>query len=77
MGQHQILDIRQYLYLPQCIRKDQDRVFPGVPVVKTLPSNAGGAGSIVVWGAKISYALWPKNQNIKQKQYFNKFKKDF
>ena len=26
-------------------------VFPGGPVVKILPSNAGGAGSVLVWGA--------------------------
>ena len=45
-------------------------------MVKTLPSNAGGAGSIPGWGAKIPHALWPKNQNIKQKQYCNKFNKD-
>ena len=48
--------------------------FPDGPVVKT--SNAGGAGSISGWGAKIPHALWPKNQNIKQKkQYCNKFNK--
>ena len=29
------------------------------------------------WGAKISHASQPKNQNIKQKQYYNKFNKDF
>ena len=29
------------------------RNFPGGPVVKTLPSNARGAGSIPGWGAKI------------------------
>ena len=51
--------------------------FPGGPVVKTLPSNAGGAGSIPGQGAKIPHASWPKNQNIKQKQYCNKFNKDF
>ena len=27
--------------------------FPGCPVVKTLPSNVGGAGSIPGWGAKM------------------------
>ena len=53
------------------------RDFPGGPVVKTSPSNAGGAGSIPGWGAKIPYASGPKNQNIKQKQYCNKFNKDF
>ena len=33
-----------------------------------------GAGSIPGQGAKIS---WPKNRSIKQKQYCNKFNKDF
>ena len=51
--------------------------FPGSPVVKTMPSNAGGAGSIPGWGAKIPHALQPKKQNIKQKQDCNKFNKDF
>ena len=51
--------------------------FPGSPVVKTLPSNAGAVGSIPGRGAKIPQAPWPKNQNIKQKQYCNKFNKDF
>ena len=44
--------------------------FPGGPRVKTLPSNAGGVGSIPVWKAKILHALWSKQpKNIKQKQY--------
>ena len=51
------------------------RHFPGGPVVKTSPSNTGGAGSIPGWGAKIPHASRPKNQ--KQKQYCNKFNKDF
>ena len=38
-----------------------------------LPSNAGGTGLIPSQGAKIPHALWPKNQNIKQKQYCRKF----
>ena len=50
---------------------------PGGPVVKTSPSNAGGAGSIPGRGAKVPPASRPKNQNIKQKQYCNKFNKDF
>ena len=37
----------------------------------------GGAGSIPVGGAKIPHALWPKKKDIKQKQYYNKFNKDF
>ena len=44
------------------------RDFPGRPVIKTLPSNAGGVGSIPGQEAKIPHASWPKNQNIKQKQ---------
>jgi len=47
---------------------------PGGPVVKTSPSNAG---SIPGQGVKIPHASWPKNQNIIQKQYCNKFNKDF
>ena len=34
--------------------------FPSGPMVKTLPSNVEGVGSIPGWGAKISLALWPK-----------------
>ena len=49
-------------------KKLKSRDFPGSPVVKTLPSNAEGAGSIPGRGAKIPHALWPNNQNIKQKQ---------
>ena len=37
------------------------RDFPGSPVVKTSPSNAGGAGSIPGQGTKIPQASWPKN----------------
>ena len=46
-------------------------------MVKTSPSNAGGARLITAQGAKIPHALWPENQNMKQKQYCNKFNKDF
>ena len=35
--------------------------------------SAGGVGSISGWGAKILHASWLKKQNIKQKQYCNKF----
>ena len=51
--------------------------FPGGPVVKTSPSNAGDEGSIPGRGAKIPHASQPRNQNVKQKQYCNKFNKDF
>ena len=50
--------------------------FPGGPVIKTLPSNARGMGLNPGWRAKIPHALWPKNQNIKQKQYCGTFNKD-
>ena len=66
-----------HLYLVNCKLKWQARDFPGGPVVKTLPSNAGCVGSIPDPGAKIPHALGPKNQNIKQKQYCKKFNKDF
>ena len=32
--------------------------FPGGPVVKTLPSNAEGAGPIPGQGTKIPHAVW-------------------
>ena len=34
--------------------------FPGGPVVKTSPSNAGGAHLILGWGAGVPHASWPK-----------------
>lgn len=37
-------------------------------MIKPLLSNAGGAGSVPDRGAKITHALQPENQNIKQKQ---------
>ena len=46
-------------------------------MVKTLPASARGAGSVPDWGSKIPPASWPKNRNIKQKQYSDEFNKDF
>ena len=61
-----------------CLFRKTLRDFPGGPVVKTSLSNAGGAGSIPGQGAKIPHASGPKKpKNIKQKQYCNKFNKDF
>ena len=60
------------IFIEAGFNKNYSRDFPGGPVVKTSPSNAGGAGSIPGWGAKVPYASWTKNQNIKQKQYCNK-----
>ena len=51
--------------------------FPGCLVVQTWPSNVGDTGSIPTLGATMPHASWPKNQNIKQKQYCNKVNKDF
>ena len=55
--------------------------FLGGPVVKTLPFNAGGIDLIPGQGAMIPHISWPPPQNhrkcIKQKQYYNKFNKDF
>ena len=53
------------------------RDFSGSPAVKTLSSHAADAGSIPGQGAKIPHTSWPKNKNIKQKEYCNKFNKDF
>ena len=51
--------------------------FSGNPVVKISPSNAGGTGSIPGCRGKIPHTSGPKSQNIQQKQYCNKFNKDF
>ena len=57
--------------------KQKEGDFLGSPVVKTSPSNAGDASLISGQGAKIPHASGTKNQSIKQKQYCNKFNKDF
>ena len=46
------------------------RDLPGGPVVKTLPSKAKGTGWIPGQRARIPHASGPKNQKIKQKQWF-------
>ena len=46
-------------------------------MVENPPANAGDTGSSPGLGAKIPHASGPKNQNIKLKQYCNKFNKDF
>ena len=45
-------------------------------MVKTLPSNTWGVGSITGGGVKSHMACGQKNPTIKQKQYCNKFNKD-
>ena len=37
--------------------KEYLKDFPGSPVVKNLPSNAGDSGSIPGWGTKIPHAV--------------------
>ena len=61
----------------QLYKKNIGWDFAGGPTVKTLPSNAGGGGSIPGPEAKIPLPLSQKNQSKKQKQWCNKFNKDF
>ena len=61
-----------YYFSVLCFMKERTETcweFPGYPVVKTLPSYTGGVGSVPGQAAMIPHASWPKNQNIKQKQY--------
>ena len=44
---------------------------------RTSPFSAGGTGSDPGWGAKLPHASRPKNQNMEQMQYCNKFNKHF
>ena len=45
-------------------------------MVKTLPSREGGVYLVSCWEVRIPHAFGPQNQNMKQKQYCNKFNKD-
>ena len=45
-------------------------------MVKTSPSSREGVDLIPGHGAKMPYALGPKKQNIKQKQYGKNFNKN-
>ena len=42
-------------------------------MVKMLPPNAGGTNLIPGWGANIPHTSLSNTQNLKQKQYCNKF----
>ena len=53
------------------------RAFPGSPLTQTAPSTAEGEGSIPGGRARIPHVSRSKNQNMKQKQCWNKFSKDF
>ena len=52
----------------------ENRDFPGGPVVRISPSNVGLIPGQI---SKIPRASWPENQNRRQKQYCNKYNKDF
>ena len=54
-------------------KKEYWRDFPAGTVVKTLPSKAGCVGSVPGWEVKIPHALRSKDQNLRQKWYYNKF----
>ena len=45
-------------------------------MAKASPSDDGGEDLISGGGVKIPHGLWPKNQNMKQKQFSNEFNKD-
>ena len=53
------------------------RGFPGGPMLKTLPSNAEMQVPFLVRELRPPHAWQAKIQNIKQKQYSNRFNKDF
>ena len=57
------------------LRRDR-KGLPDCPVVKTPSLSAGSEDSVLVWEAKIPHVSEPNNQNIKQKQYCNKYNKD-
>ena len=57
--------------------KGDRRDFPGGPMVKTLPSNAGGVGMIPHLRAKILHASWPKSQNINRSNIVTNLIKTF
>ena len=48
----------------------EPRDFPGDPVVKTLPFNAGGVGSTPGWRPKIPHALGPKKKKNRNNKGF-------
>jgi len=65
------------VHLRWSIKKRLNGGSPGRLVVKTLPPNAGHLGLIPGQGVKIPHASQGTGQIIKQKQYCNKFNKDF
>ena len=60
-----------------CVKKCKWLVDEQSNTLVTLPSNTNDVGSIPGQGTKIPHTSGPKKQNIKHKQYCNKFIKDF
>ena len=54
--------------------KDIPRDFPGCPVVRTSPFNAGSTGSVPGWAAKLPRAAQSKTPNMKQNVVTNTIK---
>ena len=46
-------------------------------MVDTSHSGAGSVSLVPGWDAKTPHTSWPKNQNLKQKQYWSIFNKDY
>ena len=66
----------KWVFSSQLLTRHSD--FPSHLVLKTSPYNAEGVGLIPSWGARILPTSRAKNpENLKQKQYYNKFNKDF
>ena len=76
LGCHRALTVKCLFINNQCLKMHLGH-FPGSLVVKTPPSNAEGASLIPGQRAKIPHVLQPKNQNITQKKYCNKFNSIF
>ena len=68
-----LLPPRDFIFHSSRIR---ERDFPSGPLLKAPPSTAGDTGSIPGQGGKILHASGPKNEQVKQKQYCNRFSKD-
>ena len=58
------------------MQRSQTLDFPGCPVVKTLPSNAGDMGLIPDWGTNILHALWFGQKKKKKEVFYLKKKRD-
>ena len=59
------------------LKMNETRTSLAVQWLRLCTSNSRAVDSIPGQKAKIPHASRPRNQNIKQKQYCNKFDKDF